>query len=112
MGIRELRKESEKWQTRLGLKEWDIRLVWGIASDQPDYWSGEIDHGVDANSWWQAEECRAIISIDKECADPLGTLVHELVHIRFEGHHAPDKRRYDPLYERAINATVAALLGY
>lgn len=111
MGIKELRSECLKWQAAIGLKDWKIKVVWGVPTKEPDYWKGEIDLTSQANSWWQAEESRGIIAIYKKCEDPLGALVHELIHVRLEGHHEPYKKSYDIMYERGINAITERLLG-
>ena len=108
MKIAELRKDARAWQERLGLTEWQIQVNWGKPSQQPDYSKGEMDAGSVGNACWHTEECRAWIYLRRGSEHLRETLVHELLHIRLEGHREPV--RYSPLYERALNAIVAALL--
>jgi hypothetical protein len=109
VGIKQLRQECVRWQHALDLKDWKIKLVWGVPTQEPDYWKGEMALDAQANSWWQPEESRAIIAIDRKCEDPVGALIHELLHIRLEGHHEPYRKKYDIMYERGLNAIVESL---
>ncbi len=109
MNISQLRAESERLQVLLGLTEWTIRTVWGKPRPEPDFMKGEIGTDCEGNSWWSIENSDAVIAVWRGCADPLLTLQHELLHLRLEGHHAPEKKKYDAHYERAINAIASAL---
>jgi hypothetical protein len=109
MTIRELRRKASEYQIKLRLTEWDIRVVWGRPSDQPDYWADEMDRDCDGNAWWSVEERRAIILLSRASIAPLETLKHELLHLRLEGHHAPEKKRYDQHYEWGLNAIAGAI---
>lgn len=107
MGIRELRRKAEEYRQALGLTEWVIRVSWGRPSENPDYSKGEMDADATGNACWHTEECLAWIYLRRGSDNLLETLIHELLHIRLEGHRDPV--RYDPLYERALNAIASAL---
>jgi hypothetical protein len=109
MRIAELRADMERLQAILGLTEWKLRLVWGRPRADPDFMKGEIAADCEANCWWSVENSTALIAIWRGVKDPLLALKHELLHLRLEGHHAPEKKKYDAHYERAINAIASAL---
>ncbi len=113
MTIRELRQEARVWQEKLGLHEWTLIVRWGKqppSGMEPDPTKFEMMLNCDGNALWSPENASALILIDKKAPGKRHTLVHELLHVRFEGHQ-PKPKKYDPLYERAINVLVAALLG-
>ena len=87
--------------------EWKINVKWGTPAEQPDYDKGEMDEGSVGNALWHPEECEAWIYLQRGAGQLEETLLHELLHIRLEGHREPVK--YDAMYERAINAITAAL---
>lgn len=101
--LRELRSELAVWQSRMRLNDWRIHLRWSTKADE------KMD-GLDGCCYWVTEHSVAEILIDKGADDKLGTLVHELLHIKFEGHRLQPKS-YDALYEKAINDLTAVLLG-
>lgn len=107
IGIRELRKAAQEYQALLGLTEWTIHVRWGEPAEKPDYDKGQMDEGSVGNALWHAEECEAWVYLKRGAPDPQATLLHELLHIRLEGHKQPV--RYDAMYERAINAIASAL---
>ncbi len=108
MTITALRKSAVEWRDKLGLSEWTIHVAWGNPVDgDPDLEKGEMSRGCVGNTWWHTEESRAVIVLHR--GQGLDTLIHEMLHIRIEGHRAYPLK-YDPLYERAINCITAALM--
>ncbi len=107
--IAELRRDLAFWQDALGLQHWRITLKRGKAvKEDPKPFSNEILDTAVAHSWWAVESPNAVIALLP--SQGTHTLVHELLHIRLEGHlDCPAK--YDALYERAINHLADALLG-
>jgi len=108
MTIRELRGHAASWKKRLGLREWEIQVHWGSPSKAPDPSQLEMSEDCDGNAWWFTEESHALILINKRSQIPLETLIHELLHVRLEG-HKPAPGKYDPLYERALNTIAKEL---
>ena len=101
MKLYEARSLTKFWQSELGLGEWDIRVRWATSGDygEDEYFGWVL---------WFTEECTATMILDRRKADER-TIVHELLHLRLEGHRAfPFK--YDPLYEQGINKLVAFIL--
>lgn len=96
MRLKELIKRGRYWQDRLNLREWDIEFKWGTGKGN----QGECQ-------WW-TEELRATVYISKRCKEKEQTLIHELLHIVFEGHKDLE-RGPDPHLERALNRTANAL---
>lgn len=108
MTIGELRQELKRIQVLLGLTEWSIRVSWGKPSEHPSYDKGEMDAGSVGNACWHTEECKAWIYLRRGSENLKETLIHELLHIRLEGHRE-NPMKYDALYERALNAIAAAI---
>ncbi len=99
MRIAELRETCRYWQTELGLTDWRIHLRFPKA--------GEISQEYAGHTYWKPEYPEGLIIVDRSAG--AHTIVHELLHIRLEGHRIACKR-YDPLYERALNCLAEALL--
>jgi hypothetical protein len=93
---------------RLEMDDWipraTFRVVRNLANDK--------GHELHGQSQWFPEERQCWIAVrPTDDADLLGeTLVHELLHVRLEGHLAPmENEQYDPGYEYALNCTARAL---
>ncbi len=104
----DLRRDLAFWQAALGLQHWRIDLKRGVpvkgeakpfTAELPDNWVGA--------TWWTVEDPNVVISIRK--GEGTHTLVHELLHLRLEGHR-PCPARYNPHYERALNHLADALM--
>ena len=107
--IRDLRKAAAHWREVLGLSEWTLYVCYGKPVDgQADLAKGEISADCEGQAMWHTESPHAIIALRRGQATE-ETVVHELLHIRLEGHR-PAPIKYDPLYERALNLIAAALL--
>ncbi len=108
--IRELRKAAGYWRDALGLNEWTLYVFYGkpITGCDPSLANGEIADDCEGQAEWHTEETQAFIALRRGKAT-VETVVHELLHIRLEGHR-PAPLKYDPLYERALNVLAAALL--
>lgn len=99
MTLGQLQERKDYWQARLNLKEWRITATWGPQKGMKCF------HGM---CWWNPEELIATIQINRMSKDKESILVHELLHIVWQGHaDVPD---YDIHIERAINRTADALL--
>ena len=102
MNIRQLRKLLEFWVEILNLPEWKIEVKWGTKKN--------LEECVGRN-YFSIEELDSLILIDKNGDDIEGTLVHELLHLVLDGHRDVDlTNKYDPMLERAINRTAAAMI--
>lgn len=104
--IGEFRAATAYWQGRLGLQEWKIKVVFGKPSADPDL-EREMHEGTLGNCCWDTETAEATILLHREAQ--IDTLVHEMLHLRLEGHRSPVE--YDQMYERALNAITTGLLG-
>lgn len=105
----DLKRDLAFWQAALGLQHWRISLKRGKSVEaDPKPFSNEILRTAVAHSWWVAESPNAVIAMLR--GQGTHTLLHELIHIRLEGHRA-SPAKYDPLYERAINHLTEALLA-
>jgi len=103
MKLSELRQELPRFQARLRLQDWKLSVRWAKKGELADDEYGTLDP-------WGYPETHEI-SIVLRRGDGLHTMVHEMVHVKLEGHHQKE-RRYDPLYECAINHITDALLEY
>jgi hypothetical protein len=102
MTIRQFRGLLPFWQQVLNLKEWKITVRFG--SDEEMSSPGHPCQGL---NYFSVEELSSEILLHPETDE--STLVHELLHLVFDGHkHKLGK--YDPLHERALNRTAAALM--
>jgi hypothetical protein len=97
----QLRQHCRTWQARLGLRDWTITVGW-LTPEQAQAQSAQ------GTAEWNADEQTGHVSIDPESPDALATLIHELLHIRLDGHRVYPG--YDLHQERAINAITAALM--
>lgn len=109
--LKTLRKVAAKWQSILALDEWDIDIRWATAKDIAD---GSFDNDVAGSCQWQVEHKYCLILLSrKHLTEPQGyegTIIHELLHLRNEGHR--DRAvKYDSHYEYAINCTMRALMA-
>jgi Zn-dependent peptidase ImmA (M78 family) len=110
MTSRKLASLRKRWLERLGLTDWEEIEVTLLPKDKLSY------PDSDGYAYWQPEYKKAIIDInaDLDDAEIEETLVHELLHVRLEGHKLlTPKTRYDALYERALNVLATTLCkGY
>ena len=97
MTLKQLQERCRYWQERLNLREWQIDVKWGDSKKL---------HGA---CWWHAEELKAEVTVWRGAKDKDAVLVHELLHLTWEG-HAELTREYDVHIERAIGRITAALL--
>ena len=100
MTLKQLRSAAEEWKSRLGLNDWKITVLRGTKENM----AGDEYEG---HAYWKPEYSEATIIVAK--GGGLEVLVHEILHIRLEAHR-PCPRKYDPLYERGINALTDAFI--
>jgi hypothetical protein len=93
MKISEARELARKWQTILGVNHWVIAVRWATPNDDCEDCFGCCR--------WFVEEANAEMVLNRKLADE-ETIAHEILHVVFEG-HLPKAKRYDALYEQAIN---------
>lgn len=103
MTTKQLREAITYWQTVLNLGDWNIRVRIGkkIELTDPD---GNECLGM---NFIYPEELQSEIILKRGESEE--TLVHEMLHIVFDGDVQQDGL-YDVLHERAINRTAKALL--
>jgi hypothetical protein len=108
MTSRELTRIGKRFMKRLQMDEWipraKFRIVHNLANEQGDELHGQ-------SQWFPEERQCWIVVRPTEDADLLGeTLVHEILHVRLEGHLPPSEvEKYDPAYEYALNCTARAI---
>ena len=110
MRMIELRRALNQWRDRLGLANFKIELAQGRAlppGQEPEPFSKDLAHDCSGHTWWQAEYPEVLIVVRR--GEDEATIVHELLHLRLEG-HLTRPRKYDPLYERALNELADALV--
>lgn len=99
MTIKELRKNLRQLKKLFNLS-WDISLRWGTEA--------EMDGNLGL-AYMSAEQESAVILLAK--GEGLDTLIHELLHVVFDGHKQLTAEGYDALHERALNKTAAVLVA-
>lgn len=80
---------------------WDIQVRWG--SEEEMVFNGDPCVGV---IHMHQEEDSAVILMAR--GEGYATLIHEFMHILFDAHR-DGKGSYDPMHERALNKTAAAV---
>ena len=108
MTIRQVRRQLLPfWQEALNLREWKIVVKFGTAKEMEDA-QGIRCQGL---NYISVEELESHIFLDRKVIeqDVESTLVHELLHLVFDG-HKNQTMRYDPMQERALNRTAGALM--
>lgn len=100
MTIRQIRRLLPFWQDVLNLREWKITIRYGTAEEMSD--------NVGLN-YISVEELESLILLSRHQEDVEETLVHELLHLVYDG-HKPQDWRYDAMHERALNRTAKALV--
>lgn len=100
MTLTKLKERAAFWQGVLNLPEWKISVRWMTAEE------GKKNLG---HCKWSTEELTATVKIRKGGNDHEATLLHELIHVVFQGH--ADYDEYDAHIERAINRMTAALMA-
>lgn len=93
----------KKWQTKLRLQNWNIKLTLADTVDDLKGNAGMMD--------WQTEYHSATIYLVRELPrrDMEETVIHELLHLLLEGHKNPVCKDL-PLYESGLNTLSALLL--
>lgn len=101
----QLRKFCKEMQSRLGLSEWKISIRF---SKECDMAGGEYA----GHAFWKPEyrEGEILVLRVQDEYEIKHTVCHELIHILLENHRDRPKR-YDPMYERGLNALAEAILG-
>lgn len=99
MTLKKLRERCVFWQDLLNLKEWSITVRRPVKGDPK---------GNEGMAFWWTERLEAEVVITNGYGEEV--LVHELIHIVFDGHQTYDPADYSELHERAINRTAAAFI--
>jgi hypothetical protein len=80
VNLTQLRKESKKWQKKLGLHAWKIKVVWAKPSDLGEK-EDEICYGLNLFDPNHMESTILILSPKHGDHDPMVVLIHELLHL-------------------------------
>lgn len=99
MRLAEIRRVLPFWKSTLKLEDWTISVRHGTAAEMVDTVGLNFIH---------PEEMKSEILLRRGESEE--TLIHELLHIVFDG-DKPQDGKYDVLHERAINRTAGALLA-
>jgi hypothetical protein len=103
MTSRQLTAFGKKYMKRLGMEDWIAGAVFRVQ---------KLD-GLCGHSEWMAEERKCWIAVTPADEDMMQeTLIHEILHVRFEGHLpllGQDDDFYDAGYELGLNCTAKAL---
>ena len=79
MNLTQLRKESKRWQKKLGLTNWKITVVWAKPEELDT--DTEKVFGINAYDPNHMESVIRIRNPKYEGYDVMATLVHELLHL-------------------------------
>jgi Zn-dependent peptidase ImmA (M78 family) len=103
MKLAEVRAYGKLWQSRLKLLDWDVQYRWMTKAESLEM--------SDCNGFcqWSEQHRSAVIAISKDSESIPRTVIHELGHLRIEGHLPCSGETNIPL-EVAINALTEALL--
>lgn len=99
MTTRQLRRLLPIWTSLLNINDWTIQVRWGTDEEM---------EGVVGLNFFSPEELQSEILLARGEGEE--TLIHELLHLVFDGDRKLDGR-YDQLHERALNRTAKALLN-
>lgn len=97
------------WAERLCLPHWDIQVKVVPEAAESSWEPGTLCSEHSGECWWNGEHGSAYILVSDKHPNPEQILVHEMLHLRLEG-HLPEPLDYNHQYERAINAIADALL--
>jgi hypothetical protein len=100
MTSRQANSFVKEWQARLGLQNWEV----SITVVEP-----EVLGDNEAETLWDPREALAEIKIKRNVQDFKHTIIHELIHLRIQGHTDPPDKE-DILLEVAINKLSAAFV--
>jgi hypothetical protein len=106
MTSRQLTTLGRRIMKRLAMHEWipgaEFKVVRELKAG---------DDILDGDATWHAEErlCRVRIT-RADTHRMVETLVHEILHVNFEG-HLPEPKPYDPAYEFGLNRASAAFMA-
>jgi len=104
MTLPQMRNRIPFWQQALKLQDWTITIRWATAKESVECM------GL---NYFSVEEQESVVAISRKCSpsEREETVVHELLHLLFDGHTPVDPDKYDPLHERALNQTAKALMS-
>lgn len=79
MNLTQLKKESKKWQAKLGLNHWKVTVVWAKPEELSD--EGETVYGLNVYDPNHMESTIKILHPKYSDHDVVDTVVHELLHL-------------------------------
>lgn len=103
MKLQELRAFCKLWAAKLGLAHWRIVIRWMTPEEEEEF------PDINGFCYWSPDHTHGWVRISKDSEDTKHTIVHELLHLRIEGHAPMTGKKNMPL-EVTINALTAALL--
>jgi hypothetical protein len=80
MNIKDLRKETKKWQKKLGLTPWSITIQWATPEDL-GHTDTEKVFGLNSFDPNHMESHIKMLNPKYDDYDVLGTMIHELLHL-------------------------------
>lgn len=106
MTLKAMKEFAATWQSNLRLQEWDIKYRWMKKEEQSS------DEFVNCNGFcvWNAQHKTAAVIISKSAESVHFTVIHELLHIRLEGHQELEGGT-DIQLEVTINSLTAAFMS-
>lgn len=102
--IETMKKFAGDWMRLLGLAHWDVYLRYMTTEEE------KSEYYKDANAFvrWNNQHTIAEMAVAHECEDWRHAIVHELLHLRVDG-HAPFESAPSGAEEHAREVTINAL---
>ena len=106
MTIYQLRRYIPQLKEILSLQPWKVTVRWAKPSDEfDDNQLGEVK--------WEATLLSAPIVIAKHDETPLHTLVHEMLHVFFQGHSSEKNfiaKGHEEVFEKCLNSLATLVI--
>lgn len=105
MTLKALRELGRRWQAHLRLADWTIKFDFMTKAHSKEHpeWNGFVV--------WDDQHHSASIRISKDAQDITHALVHELMHIRLEGHVPMEEANTSSNWEFVMNTMATVLTG-
>lgn len=106
MTLSQLRAIAKQWQANLRLQDWEIKVRWMTKAEK----AGEY---LNANGFcgWNEQHKFANVVIDRDGEHIESTVIHELLHILWEGNLPLEKTGSNLTHKEIAINTLAELLA-